>query len=75
MKRKFLYLTLALLLTPVAFLFAQTPPATPMGDLTNYTFLQGTSTMDDGTMEFFELMRQKLFNNGTLFVGDASALA
>lgn len=73
MKRKIIYLTLALLLTPVAFLFAQTPPAT--GDLTNYTFLQGTSTMDDGTMEFFELMRQKLFNNGTLFVSDASALA
>jgi hypothetical protein len=75
MRKKIIYLTLALLLTPVAFLFAQTPPATPTGDLTNYTFLQGTSTMDDGTMEFFELMRQKLFNNGSLFVGDASALA
>lgn len=72
MKRKIIYLTLALLLTPVAFLFAQTPAS---GDLSNYTFLQGTSTMDDGTMEFFELMRQKLFNNGTLFVSDASALA
>jgi hypothetical protein len=80
MKKKFVYLilTLTLLLIPVAFLFAQTtgtPTPTGTGDLTNYTFLQGTSTMDEGSMEFFELMRQKLFNNGTLFVGDASALA
>ncbi|RYE26950.1 MAG: plasmid transfer protein [Sphingobacteriaceae bacterium] len=75
MKRKILFLTLTLLLIPVAFLFAQTVDTTGTANITNYTFLQGVSTVDNGTMEFFELMRQKLFNNGTLFVSDASALS
>lgn len=75
MKRNIIFLTLTLLLIPVAFLFAQTADTTGKANLTNYTFLQGTSTMDEGSMEFFDLMRQKLFNNGTLFVSDASALS